>query len=65
MDIPESINYSDIKSLSNEAREKLSKTRPTTIGHASRIPGLTPAAVTAVTVHIHNSKTQLKEVVSG
>jgi len=65
MPIPDSINYSDIKSLSNEVREKLTKTRPATIGHASRIPGVTPAAVTAVTVYIHNSRFTSSEVANG
>lgn len=50
--IPEDIDYAAIKSLSNEVREKLERIRPATIGGASRIPGLTPAAITAVLVHI-------------
>lgn len=54
--IPESITYSNIKSLSNEVREKLETIKPATIGSASRIPGMTPAAVTALIVHINKLK---------
>jgi len=51
--IPEGLCYSDIKSLSNEVRNKLETMRPATLGGASRIPGITPAALTAVLTHIH------------
>lgn len=51
--IPEYIDYKTVASLSNELRDKLSKTRPATIGAASRIPGMTPAAITALMVHLH------------
>ena len=43
--IPVSIDFSEIKSLSTEARQKLSKIRPATIGMASRIPGVSPADI--------------------
>lgn len=43
--IPESLDYADVKGLSNELVTKLSKTRPTTIAHAGRIEGMTPAAL--------------------
>lgn len=52
--VPASIDYDSIKSLSNEVREKFKKHQPATLGHASRIPGITPAAITALMVHIHN-----------
>jgi tRNA uridine 5-carboxymethylaminomethyl modification enzyme len=42
------IDYTQIHSLSNEAREKLEQVRPETLGAAARIPGMTPAALTAV-----------------
>ncbi|MFT6331988.1 MAG: tRNA uridine 5-carboxymethylaminomethyl modification enzyme [Lentimonas sp.] len=54
--IPKNINYQDIKSLSNEVREKLSVIRPQTIGQALRIPGITAAGVMAVIVHIKHKK---------
>ena len=46
--IKEDIDYSKVGGLSREIVSKLSKVRPSTIGEASRIPGMTPAAITAV-----------------
>ena len=43
--IPVAFDYSEIKSLSTEARQKLTKQRPETIGEASRIPGISPSDV--------------------
>jgi tRNA uridine 5-carboxymethylaminomethyl modification enzyme len=50
--IPEWIEYSAISGLSREMREILERVRPITIGQASRIPGLTPAALSLVHVSI-------------
>ena len=50
--IPSKVNYSSVKSLSLEMQEKLSYHRPKTIGAARRIPGVTPAALTAIIIHI-------------
>ena len=50
--IPEWFNYREVSGLSREMQEKLSKIQPRTIGHASRIPGVTPAAVSLVNVYI-------------
>ena len=50
--IPEQFDYSSLGSLSNEVRAKLSAARPTTFGAASRIPGMTPAALTALLRHV-------------
>lgn len=50
--IPDNINYQDIKSLSNEVREKLTRMKPKTIGGATRIPGITPASIMAVIIYI-------------
>jgi len=47
-EIPSSIDYFSIVGLSSEAKQKLSKTRPTTLGQAARIPGITPADVNVV-----------------
>jgi tRNA uridine 5-carboxymethylaminomethyl modification enzyme len=54
--IPDDINYSDITGLSNEVRQKLSVARPASIGMASRMPGMTPAAVSILLVHIKKRK---------
>ena len=50
--IPDWIEYSIISGLSREMRETLERIRPMTIGQASRIPGVTPAALTLVHVSI-------------
>ena len=50
--IPEWFDYGLVSGLSREMKEKLLKIRPRTIGHASRIPGVTPAAVSLVNVYI-------------
>jgi tRNA uridine 5-carboxymethylaminomethyl modification enzyme len=43
--IPDSFNYENISSLSNEARQKFKKIRPQTLGQASRISGVNPSDV--------------------
>jgi tRNA uridine 5-carboxymethylaminomethyl modification enzyme len=50
--IPEWFDYRSISGLSREMQEKLSKMQPRTLGQASRIPGVTPAAVSLVNVYI-------------
>ena len=50
--IPEWFDYRSVSGLSREMQEKLTKIRPRTIGQASRIPGVTPAAVSLVNVYI-------------
>ena len=50
--IPEWFDYRSVSGLSREMQEKLTKVRPRTIGQASRIPGVTPAAVSLVNVYI-------------
>ncbi len=50
--IPESFDYSQVKGLSNEVLQKLSEQKPTTLGEASRIPGVTPAAVSLLTIYM-------------
>lgn len=46
--LPEDLDYSQVGSLSNEIRQKLQNVRPATLGAASRIPGVTPAAMVAL-----------------
>jgi tRNA uridine 5-carboxymethylaminomethyl modification enzyme len=50
--LPMDLDYQAVGGLSAEAREKLSRVRPETLAAAARIPGLTPAALTAVMVHV-------------
>jgi len=50
--LPEDLNYAEVRGLSNEVRQKLAAQRPVTLGHASRIPGITPAAVSLLLVHL-------------
>jgi tRNA uridine 5-carboxymethylaminomethyl modification enzyme len=50
--LPENIEYGDVGGLSNEVRQRLRDVRPETIGQAARIPGLTPAAVSLLLVHL-------------
>ena len=50
--IPEWFNYASVSGLSREMQEKLGRVRPRTLAHASRIPGVTPAAVSLVNVYI-------------
>ena len=54
--IPETINFVDIEGLSAEVKEKLSASRPKTIGDASRIEGITPAAISLITVAIAKNR---------
>ena len=50
--IPEAFDYQTIPGLSNEVKEKLSRIRPISLGQASRISGITPAAVSVVQVYL-------------
>ena len=50
--LPADIDYSQVSGLSNEARQRLGDVRPETLGQAARIPGLTPAAVSLLLVHL-------------
>ncbi len=50
--LPEAIDYRNVSGLSNEVCEKLRKQQPETLGQASRIPGVTPAAISLLLVHL-------------
>lgn len=50
--LPDNLNYDRVRGLSTEVRQKLSETRPQSVGQASRIPGVTPAAISLLLVHL-------------
>jgi tRNA uridine 5-carboxymethylaminomethyl modification enzyme len=50
--IPEDLDYTEVRGLSFEARQRLAQHRPQTVGQASRIQGLTPAAISLLLVHL-------------
>jgi len=50
--LPADLDYMQVSSLSFEVRQKLQKHRPQTLGQASRISGVTPAAVSLLLVHL-------------
>jgi len=50
--LPEELDYAEVRGLSAEVQEKLAKNRPGTVGQASRIPGITPAAISLLLVHL-------------
>ena len=50
--LPEDLDYSSISGLSKEIQFKLGNTRPATLGQASRIPGVTPAAISLLLIHL-------------
>jgi len=50
--LPEDLDYAELPGLSNEVRDKLQTYRPRTVGHAGRIDGVTPAALTLLAAHL-------------
>ena len=50
--LPGDLDYSTVAGLSNEVRQRLAAARPDTLGQASRLPGVTPAAVSVLLVHL-------------
>jgi tRNA uridine 5-carboxymethylaminomethyl modification enzyme len=50
--LPEDFDYAAVRGLSNEVRQRLLEQRPATLGQAARIPGVTPAAVSLLLVHL-------------
>jgi tRNA uridine 5-carboxymethylaminomethyl modification enzyme len=54
--LPENIDYSIVNGLSREAREKLGRIRPRSLGQASRIAGITPAAISLLSIYLKKLK---------
>jgi tRNA uridine 5-carboxymethylaminomethyl modification enzyme len=57
--LPDDLDYGQVSALSFEVRQKLSRHRPATLGQASRISGITPAAISLLLVHLKKSKGRL------
>jgi tRNA uridine 5-carboxymethylaminomethyl modification enzyme len=58
--LPDDLDYETMRGLSNEAKQKLQHNRPRTIGHASKIDGITPAALTLLVAHVKRGKRAAK-----
>lgn len=56
MKIPETFEYKNIPGLSNEIVQKLSRVKPESVGQASRVSGITPAAISVLLVHIRKTR---------
>ena len=54
--IPEDFDYAAVRGLSAEAQQKLERVRPQTVGQAQRIPGMTPAAISLLLVHLTRAR---------
>jgi tRNA uridine 5-carboxymethylaminomethyl modification enzyme len=50
--LPDDLDYSRVAGLSHEVRQKLAAIRPATVGQAARVPGITPAAVSILLIHL-------------
>jgi hypothetical protein len=56
MHLPEDLDYTQVTALSHEVRQKLTLHRPATLGQASRISGITPAAISLLLIHLRQSR---------
>ncbi|MCC5092645.1 MULTISPECIES: tRNA uridine-5-carboxymethylaminomethyl(34) synthesis enzyme MnmG [Xanthomonas] len=54
--IPEGFDYAGVRGLSMEVQQKLERVRPQSIGQAQRIPGMTPAAISLLLVHLERAR---------
>lgn len=59
--IPADFDYASIRAMSHEAREKLTAIRPANVGQASRIPGVTPADLSILVVHLERRKADRRD----
>jgi tRNA uridine 5-carboxymethylaminomethyl modification enzyme len=58
--LPEDIDYGEVRGLSSEVRQRLKEVRPTTIGQAARVPGVTPAAISLLLVHLKRGPARMR-----
>ena len=58
IEIPKNLDIAFISGLSNELKQKIQRIRPSTIGQASRISGITPAALNILLIHIKKNDIQ-------
>jgi tRNA uridine 5-carboxymethylaminomethyl modification enzyme len=71
--LPQEIDYGHVSGLSNEVRQRLAEVRPLTLGQAARIPGVTPAAISLLLIHMKRHRAaparrtprEFREQVSG
>ena len=54
--IPNTVDYENVIGLSNEVKQKLSAARPQSLARASRLPGVTPAAISLLMVHLKKER---------
>jgi len=54
--IPEAFDFRAIRSLSNESRDTLTRVRPVSLGQAARAPGVTPADIAILSVHLEQQR---------
>jgi len=54
--LPQSLDYQHVSGLSNEVRQRLTEVRPLTLGQAARIPGVTPAAISLLLIHMKRKR---------
>ncbi|MDE1983980.1 MAG: tRNA uridine-5-carboxymethylaminomethyl(34) synthesis enzyme MnmG, partial [Gammaproteobacteria bacterium] len=59
--LPVDFDFNAVHGLSNEVRQKLSQVRPETLGQAARIPGITPAAISILLVHLKKRSLKLRK----
>jgi tRNA uridine 5-carboxymethylaminomethyl modification enzyme len=59
--LPETLDYTEVRGLSTEVSQKLAQHRPATIGQASRISGITPAAISLLLVHLKRHQYQVQK----
>jgi tRNA uridine 5-carboxymethylaminomethyl modification enzyme len=65
LELPEGLDYSQIRGLSTEVRQRLSSARPRTISQAARMDGITPAALTLLVAHLKRNSRRPKAAAGG